>query len=170
MRGYHVMRGYDNNAEATADAIDPQGWLHSGDLGVMEADGTIKITGRLKEMVIRGGENLFPQEVEEFIRGFGIVYDVYVVGVPDKKYGEELLACVKLKPDVQTPTEEEWREMCKDRIAHVKIPRYWLTVDEFPMTVTGKIQKFKLAEWGAAQLGLTELDAAEKGHNLPYAE
>ncbi|MDA8127027.1 MAG: AMP-binding protein [Deltaproteobacteria bacterium] len=170
LRGYHVMRGYDNNPEATADAIDPQGWLHSGDLGVMEEDGYVKITGRLKEMVIRGGENLFPREVEEFLRGIASVYDVYVVGVPDKKYGEELLACIKLKPGVPAPTEAEWREMCKGKIAHVKIPRYWLTVDEFPMTVTGKIQKFKLAEWGANQLGLGALSATERGHNLPYAE
>lgn len=169
-RGYHVMRGYDNNPEATAEAIDPQGWLHSGDLGVMEDDGYVKITGRLKEMVIRGGENLFPREVEEFIRGFEIVYDVYVVGVPDKKYGEELLACVKLRPETEAPTVEVWRAMCKEKIAHVKIPRYWLVVEEFPMTVTGKIQKFKLAEWGARKLGLTDQGADEKGHNLPYAE
>jgi fatty-acyl-CoA synthase len=134
----------------------------------MEPDGYVKITGRLKEMVIRGGENLFPREVEEFIRGFEIVYDVYVVGVPDKKYGEELLACVQLKPDAKAPTPEEWKALCKDRIAHVKIPRYWLVVEEFPMTVTGKIQKFKLAEWGAMKLGLTEPDGDQKGHNLPY--
>jgi fatty-acyl-CoA synthase len=169
-RGYHVMRGYDNNPEATAEAIDADGWLHSGDLGVMEEDGYVKITGRLKEMVIRGGENLFPREVEEFIRAFEIVYDVYVVGVPDKKYGEELLACVKLRPEAKAPTEEEWKAMCKGRIAHVKIPRYWLVVDDFPMTVTGKIQKFKLAEWGARELGLTEPDQELKGHNLPYQE
>lgn len=169
-RGYHVMRGYDNNPEATAEVIDSGGWLHSGDLGVMEPDGYVKITGRLKEMVIRGGENLFPREVEEFIRGFEIVYDVYVVGVPDKKYGEELLACVKLRPDAKEPTPEEWKALCKDRIAHYKIPRYWLVVEEFPMTVTGKIQKFKLAEWGTMKLGLAEPDGDEKGHNLPYQE
>jgi len=170
LRGYHVMRGYDNNPEATAEAIDPQGWLHTGDLGVMEEDGYVKITGRLKEMVIRGGENLFPREVEEFIRGFEIVYDVYVVGVPDKKYGEELLACVKLRPGAKAPTTDQWRAMCKDKIAHVKIPRYWLVVEEFPMTVTGKIQKFKLAEWGARELGLAETSDDQKGHVLPYRE
>ena len=169
-RGYHVMRGYDNNPEATAETIDREGWLHSGDLGVMEPDGYVKITGRLKEMVIRSGENLFPREVEEFIRGFEIVYDVYVVGVPDKKYGEELLACVKLRPEAKAPTEEEWKGMCKGKIAHVKIPRYWLVVDDFPMTVTGKIQKFKLAEWGANKLGLTEQEGDQRGHNLPYQE
>jgi fatty-acyl-CoA synthase len=95
---------------------------------------------------------------------------VYVVGVPDKKYGEELLACVQLKPDAKAPTPEEWKALCKDRIAYVKIPRYWLVVEEFPMTVTGKIQKFKLAEWGAMKLGLAEPDGEQKGHNLPYQE
>ena len=154
-RGYHVMKGYDNLPEATAMAIDDRRWLHSGDLGVMERDGFIRITGRLKEMVIRGGENLFPREVEEFLRGFDIIYDVYVVGVPDERMGEELLACIKLKEGVSEPTTDEFRGMCKGRIAHFKIPRYWVVVDDYPMTVTGKVQKFKLAEWGAEKLGLT---------------
>jgi len=154
-RGYHVMDGYDNMPEATAQAVDRQAWLHSGDLGEMDAEGYVRITGRLKEMVIRGGENLFPRELEEFVRSFPVVHEVYVGGVPDEKMGEELLACVKLKPGVKEPTVEEFREMCKGKIAHFKIPRYWLCVDEFPMTVTGKIQKFKLKEWGAHKLGLT---------------
>ena len=155
-RGYHVMDGYDNMPEETAKAIDRRGWLHSGDLGDMDDEGYVRITGRLKEMVIRGGENLFPRELEEFIRTFPIVHEVYVVGVPDEKMGEELLACIKLKPGVKPPTADAFREMCKGKIAHFKIPRYWLCVDEFPMTVTGKIQKFKLAEWGADKLGLTQ--------------
>ncbi len=154
-RGYHVMRGYDNMPEATREAIDERRWLHSGDLGVMERDGFIRITGRLKEMVIRGGENLFPREIEEFLRTFDIIYDVYVVGVPDDRMGEELLACIKLKEGIPEPTTEELRGMCKGRIAHFKIPKYWLCVEEYPMTVTGKVQKFKLAEWGVRKLGLT---------------
>lgn len=153
-RGYHVMARYDNNPEATRAAIDERGWLHSGDIGVMDAEGYVKITGRIKEMVIRGGENLYPREIEEFIRTLPMVYDVAVVGVPDEKYGEELLAWVKLKPGERAPTTEEWRAMCQGRIAHFKIPRYWKVVDEFPMTVTGKIQKFKIREQAIRELGL----------------
>ena len=153
-RGYNVMRGYDNMPEATAEAVDEDDWLHSGDLGVMERGGFIKITGRLKEMVIRGGENLFPREIEEFLRTLNIIYDVYVVGVPDERMGEELLACVKLREGADRPGPEEFRSMCRGKIAHFKIPRYWLVVDEYPMTVTGKIQKFKLVEWGRRELGL----------------
>ena len=153
-RGYNVMARYDNNPEATAEAIDERGWLHSGDLGVMDDNGYVRITGRIKEMVIRGGENLFPREIEEFLRTLDIVYDVAVVGVPDEKYGEELLACVKLKEGASKPTDEAFREMCKGKIAHFKIPRYWMVVDEFPMTVTGKIQKFKIVEMAVRELKL----------------
>jgi len=153
-RGYNVMARYDNNPEATAEAIDERGWLHSGDLGVMDDDGYVRITGRIKEMVIRGGENLFPREIEEFLRTLDIIYDVAVVGVPDEKYGEELLACVKLKEGASKPTEDDFRKMCKGKIAHFKIPRYWLVVDEFPMTVTGKIQKFKIIEMAIRELKL----------------
>ncbi len=153
-RGYNVMRGYDNMPEATAEAVDEDDWLHSGDLGVMEIDGFVKITGRLKEMVIRGGENLFPKEIEEYLRTLDIIYDVYVVGIPDERMGEELLACVKLRKGVEVPEPEEFRALCRGNIAHFKIPRYWLVVDDYPMTVTGKIQKFKLVEWGIRELGL----------------
>jgi fatty-acyl-CoA synthase len=153
-RGYNVMARYDNNPEATAEAIDERGWLHSGDLGVMDDDGYVRITGRIKEMVIRGGENLFPREVEEFLRTLDVVYDVAVVGVPDKRYGEELLACVKLKEGASRPTDDAFKEMCKGKIAHFKIPRYWMVVDEFPMTVTGKIQKFKIVEMAIRELKL----------------
>jgi len=153
-RGYHLMSRYDNNPEATAEVVDAQGWLHSGDLGTMDEHGYVKITGRIKEMVIRGGENIYPREIEEFLRTIPEVYDVAVVGVPDEKYGEELLAWVKVKPGVEAPTGEQWRERCKGRIAHFKIPRYWAVVEEFPMTVTGKIQKFRIREHAIRDLGL----------------
>ena len=161
-RGYNVMAGYDNNPEATAEAIDEQGWLHSGDLGTMDADGYVRITGRLKEMVIRGGENVYPREIEEFLHTLDIIYDVAVVGVPDEKYGEELLACVKLQEGVDAPTDEEFREMCRGRIAHYKIPRYWMVVDEFPMTVTGKVQKFRIRELAIRKLNLREETVTER--------
>jgi fatty-acyl-CoA synthase len=153
-RGYNVMARYDNNPEATAEAIDERGWLHSGDLGVMDDDGYVRITGRIKEMVIRGGENVYPREIEEFLRTLDIVYDVAVVGVPDEKFGEELLACIKLKPGAIRPTDDAFRKMCKGQIAHFKVPRYWMVVDEFPMTVTGKIQKFKIVEMAVRELKL----------------
>jgi fatty-acyl-CoA synthase len=153
-RGYNVMARYDNNPEATAEAIDESGWLHSGDLGVMDDDGYVRITGRIKEMVIRGGENVYPREIEEFIRTLDVIYDVAVVGVPDEKYGEELLACIKLKTGASRPTDDAFREMCEGQIAHFKVPRYWMVVDEFPMTVTGKIQKFKIVEMAIRELKL----------------
>lgn len=155
-RGYNVMARYDNNPEATAEAIDGQGWLHSGDIGVMDDDGYVKITGRIKEMVIRGGENLYPREIEEFLHTLEIIYDVAVVGVPDPKFGEELCACVQLKQGVPEPASEEFRAMCKGKIAHFKIPCYWVVVEGFPMTVTGKVQKFKLRDQVIAKLGLDD--------------
>jgi fatty-acyl-CoA synthase len=157
-RGYHVMKGYDNMPEETARAVDRKGWLHSGDVGIMDDKGYVKITGRIKDMVIRGGENLYPREIEEFLHTLDIIADVHVVGVPDERYGEELLACVKLHlPEGrEAPTEEEFREMCKGKIAHFKIPRYWMVVDEFPMTVTGKVQKFKIREMAVRELKLEE--------------
>jgi len=154
-RGYNIMAGYDNNPQATAEAIDPQGWLHSGDLGTMDEDGYVRITGRLKEMVIRGGENIYPREIEEFLHTLDIIYDCAVVGVPDEKFGEELLACVKIQPGTDPPTEDEFRAMCKGKIAHYKIPRYWWVVDDFPMTVTGKTQKFKIREMAVDKFNLT---------------
>jgi len=161
-RGYNVMAGYDNNPEATAEAIDEQGWLHSGDLGTMDEEGYVRITGRLKEMVIRGAENVYPREIEEFLHTLDTIYDVAVVGVPDEKYGEELLACVKVKEGAQPPTEEEFRALCKGKIAHYKIPRYWMVVEEFPMTVTGKVQKFKIRELAIRTLQLQGDAVAER--------
>lgn len=164
-RGYNVMRGYDNNPEATADAIDESGWLHSGDLDEMDEDGYVKITGRIKDMVIRGGENIYPCEIEEFLYTLDVLADAHVVGVPDERFGEELLACVKLtKVAAQNaPTSEEFRAMCKGKIAHFKIPRYWMVVDEFPMTVTGKIQKFKIRELAIKQLKLSAESTVQTG-------
>lgn len=155
-RGYMVMRGYDNDAKATAEAIDMAGWLHSGDLGAMDAEGYVNITGRIKDMVIRGGENLYPREIEEFLYTLDVISDAQVVGVPDAKFGEELLACVKLRlpPGREPPTPDEFRSLCKNRIAHYKVPKYWMVVDEFPMTVTGKVQKFKIREMAIRQFGL----------------
>ena len=153
MRGYHVMVRYDNRPEATAEAIDEKRWLHTGDLAMMDEQGYVSITGRLKDVVIRGGENLYPREIEEFIHGLPMVSDVYVVGVPDRKMGEEVLAFVKLREGHAAPTPEEFRALCRGHIAHYKIPRYWLVVDEFPMTVTGKVQKFSCVS-RAWELGL----------------
>jgi len=155
-RGYNVMSGYDHDLSATVQAIDEKGWLHSGDLGTMDEDGYVRITGRIKEMVIRGGENVYPREIEEFLHTLPIVREVAVIGVPDPKFGEELLACVTLSPADQVPTDEEFRAMCKGQIAHYKIPKYWMVVDRFPMTASGKIQKFKIRERAIQELGLSE--------------
>jgi len=160
-RGYNIMAGYDNNPEATGEAVDGGGWLHSGDIGEMDEDGYVKITGRIKEMVIRGGENLYPREIEEFLHTLEIVYDVAVVGVPDAKFGEELCACIQLRDGAARPAEADFRDMCKGKIAHFKIPRYWMVVDEFPMTVTGKVQKFKLRERVLESLGFPDVGVTE---------
>ncbi|MGM0521179.1 MAG: AMP-binding protein, partial [Pseudomonadota bacterium] len=152
-RGYSVMLKYWNNEKATEEAIDEAGWMHTGDLATMDDEGYVQIVGRIKDMVIRGGENVYPKEIEEFLYTHPGVSEVQVTGVPDKKYGEELIAWVKLngKQDV---TDEELREFCKGKITHFKIPRYFKFVDEFPMTVTGKIQKFKMREISIEELGL----------------
>jgi len=152
-RGYHIMRGYYGDPEATARAIDGSGWLASGDLGTMDADGYVKITGRLKEMIIRGGENIYPREIEDFIFGHPKVAEIAVFGIPDEFYGEEIMAWIQLHEDT-TATEAEIRDFCKDRIAHFKIPKYIWFVDEFPMTVTGKLQKFRMREIAIGKLGL----------------
>ncbi len=144
-RGYNIMKGYYNNAEATREAIDEEGWLHTGDIAVMDADGYIDITGRIKDMVIRGGENIYPKEVEEFLYTHPEIADVQVVGVPDSKYGEELMAWIIPKKDVHLD-EESVREFCKGSISHHKIPKYIEFLEEYPMTASGKIQKFKLRE------------------------
>ena len=150
-RGYHVMRGYYGDADATRKAIDPQGWLHSGDLGQMDADGYVRITGRLKEMIDRGGEKIFPAEIEEFLYGHPKVAQVAVFGVPDPLYGEEVMAWIQLHAG-ETATAEEIRSFCKGRIAHHKVPRYVRFVEDFPMTVTGKLQKYRMREIAAATL------------------
>jgi fatty-acyl-CoA synthase len=152
-RGYVVMLGYWDNQEATAEAIDRAGWMHTGDLATLDADGYANVVGRIKDMVIRGGENIYPREVEEFLYQHPAVGDVQVVGVPDERYGEELCAWVRLR-EGQAVSGEELREWCRGQIATFKIPRYWRFVDEFPMTVTGKVQKFKMREASIAELGL----------------
>jgi fatty-acyl-CoA synthase len=152
-RGYLVMLGYWNDPEATREAIDRARWMHTGDLAVMREDGYVNIVGRIKDMVIRGGENIYPREIEEFLYSHPAVADVQVIGVPDAKYGEELCAWVRLKEGAST-TEEEIRQFCYGRIATYKIPRYVRIADAFPMTVTGKIQKFRMREISIGELGL----------------
>jgi fatty-acyl-CoA synthase len=154
-RGFIVMKGYYNLPEATAKAIDREGWLHTGDLATMDERGYCKITGRLKDMIIRGGENIYPREIEEFLYTNPQIADVQVVGVPDLKYGEEVMAWIKLK-EGQAATEEQIREFCRGKIAHYKVPRYIKFVSEFPMTVTGKVQKYKMRESTVEELGLQE--------------
>ena len=154
-RGYLVMQGYYNMPERTAEVIDAEGWLHTGDLATMDERGYVNIVGRLKEMVIRGGENVFPREIEEFLIRHPKVADVQVLGVPDKFYGEELLAVVLPREGVQL-TEEELREYCKDQISPQKIPRYFQFVTSYPMTGSGKVQKFVLRENAIKALGLEE--------------
>jgi fatty-acyl-CoA synthase len=154
-RGYSVMLGYWDDAERTAEAIDPEGWMHTGDLGVIDAEGYGNIVGRIKDMVIRGGENIYPREIEEFLYTHPKVADVTVVGLPDPKMGEELCAWIRLAPG-QTADEEEIRAFCRGQVAHYKIPRYVRFVDEFPMTVTGKIQKFIIREQMKSELALAE--------------
>ena len=152
-RGYAVMLGYWNDSRATGEAIDGARWMHTGDLGVMLEDGHVNIVGRLKDMVIRGGENIYPREVEEFFYGHPKVGDVQVIGVPDVKYGEELCAWIRLR-DGETATADELRDYCRGQIAGYKIPRYIRFSTEFPMTVTGKIQKFRMREISIVELGL----------------
>jgi fatty-acyl-CoA synthase len=152
-RGYSVMKGYWNDPEKTAEAVDDGGWMHTGDLAVMDEQGYVNIVGRLKDMVIRGGENVYPREIEEFLYSHPKVQDVQVIGVPDPKYGEEICAWIKLRPG-QSATAEEIRAFCKGQIAHYKIPRYVEFVPDFPMTITGKIQKFVMREQTIGKLGL----------------
>ena len=152
-RSTMVMKGYFNMPEATADAIDADGWLHTGDLATVDEDGYYKITGRLKDMIIRGGENIYPREIEEFLYTHPQIDDVQVIGVPDARFGEEVMAWVRLKPDAYA-TEESIRDFCRGKIAHYKVPRYVKFTDEFPMTVTGKIQKFRMREMAVEELGL----------------
>ncbi len=152
-RGYSVMLGYWNNPEATASAIDTARWMHTGDLATMDGEGYLNIVGRIKDMIIRGGENVYPREIEEFLYTHPKISDVQVIGVPDAKYGEEIMAWVQLKAG-ESATLEEVRAFCQSQIAHYKIPRYIKFVDGFPMTVTGKIQKFLMRQQSIEELGL----------------
>ena len=152
------MLGYWNDADKTAEAIDQAGWMHTGDLAVMDDEGYLNIVGRIKDMIIRGGENVYPREIEEFLYSHPRIQDVQVIGVPDEKYGEEIMAWVKLR-EGQTATAEEIRDYCRGKIAHYKIPRYVHFVDAFPMTVTGKVQKFLMREESVKALGLERVAA-----------
>ena len=154
-RGYSVMLGYWDDAERTREAIDAAGWMHTGDLATIDAAGYCNIVGRLKDMVIRGGENIYPREIEEFLYRHPKIQDVQVVGVPDRKYGEELCALIIPRAGEQ-PTDQEIRDFCKGQIAHYKVPRYVRFVDSFPMTITGKIQKYLMREQMKRELGLVE--------------
>jgi fatty-acyl-CoA synthase len=158
-RGYSVMLGYWDDEERTAQAIDKAGWMHTGDLATMDADGYCNIVGRIKDMVIRGGENVYPREIEEFLYRHPAIQDVQVFGVPDQRYGEEICAWIKLRPGTVL-TAEGVREFCKDQIAHYKVPRYIHFVDEFPMTVTGKMQKFIMRERMTEELKLSVVATA----------
>ena len=144
-RGYSVMLGYWDNPKATAESIDAEGWMHTGDLAVMDEQGYVRIVGRSKDMIIRGGENIYPRELEEFFFTHPAVADVQVIGIPCSRYGEEIVAWIRLHPG-QALGEEELREWARARIAHFKVPRHFRFVDEFPMTVTGKVQKFRMRE------------------------
>jgi len=159
-RGYAIMKGYDADAEATKKAIDAEAWLHTGDLAVMREDRYFKITGRAKDMIIRGGENIYPREIEEFLYSHPKVADVQVVGLPDPNLGETVAAWVRLKPG-QTASEAEIREFCRGKIAHFKVPQFVRFVDEFPLTVTGKIQKFRIREIEIQERGLERAASIE---------
>jgi len=154
------MKGYYKMPEETARVIDGEGWLHTGDLAVMDENGYCKITGRIKNMIIRGGENIYPREIEEFLYSHPKVADVQVYGVPDIKYGEQVMAAIKLKEDTMA-TAEEIQDFCRGSIANYKVPRYVKFVDEFPMTASGKIQKFKLREMAIKELNLEAANSVE---------
>ena len=151
---FHLLRQEPAYAEALAEAVDPARWMHTGDLATIDAEGYCAIVGRIKDMIIRGGENVYPREIEEFLYTHADIVDVQVVGVPDVKYGEEIMAWVRLREGAQPLGVDEVRTFCQGRIAHYKVPRYVHVVDEFPMTVTGKIQKYKLRDAAVELLGL----------------
>ena len=159
-RGFHVMLGYWNDPDKTAEAIDADGWMHSGDLATMDEDGYVNIVGRIKDMIIRGGENVYPREIEEFLYTHPCVVDAQVIGVPDEKYGEEIMAWVQLAEGMDL-AEDELKDFCRGKIAHFKIPRYIHFVNDFPMTVTGKVRKVEMREKSIADLGLQGAAAAE---------
>jgi len=158
-RGYSVMLGYREEPEKTAEVIDAARWMHTGDLAVMDAEGYLNIVGRIKDMVIRGGENVYPREVEEFLFTHPDVVEAQVIGVPDERFGEELMAWVRLREGAEPLTPEALREFCSGKLAHYKIPRYVKIVDGFPMTVTGKVRKVEMREVSVRELGLEAADA-----------
>ena len=147
------MMGYFNMPEKTNEAIDADGWLHTGDLAIREKNGYYRITGRLRDLIIRGGENVYPREIEELLYQHAAIQDVQIIGVPDRKFGEEVMAWVRLR-DGKSVTPEELKAFCKANLAYYKVPHYWKFVDCFPITVTGKIQKFKMREISIDELGL----------------
>jgi len=153
-RGYSVMLGYWNEPEKTAEAIDAARWMHTGDLATMDADGYLNIVGRIKDMVIRGGENVYPREIEEFLYTHPDIVDAQVIGVPDEKYGEELMAWIQLRQGAEEVTAASLKEYCAGKLAHYKVPRYVKIVTEFPMTVTGKVRKVEMRETSVSELGL----------------
>ncbi len=159
-RGHGVMKGYYNKPSETAAVLEPDGWLHSGDVGVETADGYYRITGRIKDMIIRGGENIYPREIEEYLHTHPAILDVQIVGLPDPQYGEEVCAWVRLKPGT-TLTADELKAYCRGQIAHFKVPRYVVFVDEYPQTVTGKVQKYRLRELGVERFGLQRAAVVE---------
>jgi fatty-acyl-CoA synthase len=161
-RGYSVMLGYWEQPEKTAEAIDSARWMRTGDLAVMDGEEYVNITGRIKDMVIRGGENLYPREIEEFLYTHPDILDAQVIGVPDAKYGEELMAWVRMKEGATSLTTEAVREFCTGKLAHYKIPRYVHIVEEFPMTVTGKIRKVQMRAEAVALLGLQDIAATKR--------
>jgi fatty-acyl-CoA synthase len=155
-RGYSVMLKYWENPEATSFVIDDANWMHSGDLAVMDDEGYINIAGRIKDVIIRGGENISPREIEEFLYTHDLIEDVQVIGIPHEKFGEEIMAWVKLKASTEL-SQEELMLFCKDQIAHYKVPKFWKFVDSFPMTITGKIRKVEMREISIKELGLEDL-------------
>ena len=159
-RGYSVMLGYWEQPDVTASSVDPAGWMHTGDLAVMDADGYLSITGRIKDMVIRGGENVYPREIEEFLYTHPDILDAQVIGVPDPVYGEDLMAWVRLRPGAAELTADALRAFCQGQLAHYKIPRYVHVVDEFPMTVTGKVRRVEMREQAVVILGIRDRDPA----------
>jgi fatty-acyl-CoA synthase len=160
-RGYSVMLGYWNEPDKTAEVIDRARWMHTGDLATMDAEGYLNIVGRIKDMVIRGGENVYPREIEEFLYTHPDIVDAQVIGVPDERYGEELMAWVRLRPGAEPLTAEALKDFCGGRLAHYKVPRYVKVVEEFPMTVTGKIRKVEMREVSVEELGLQSAAAVK---------
>ncbi|MFH4981298.1 hypothetical protein AB6A40_008007 [Gnathostoma spinigerum] len=159
VRGYSVMRCYWDSEEQTKEEITPDRWYHTGDIGVMHENGTVSIVGRKKDMIVRGGENIYPTEVEQYLHRHPGIADVQVVGVPDERYGEVVCAWIRLKVDGKKTTEEDIRDYCKGKIAHFKIPRYILFKEEhdFPLTITGKVKKYEMRERSKIELGLTQV-------------